>query len=110
MPDSKAMLIVATQTTPEMEDKYNQWYNDTHIPMLLNYDGLKKASRYKILGDNKDQSKYLAFYEFESEQAMFAMNSSPEFTAAMEEMQGSWPNGGIDIIWMANYGLIKAWE
>ena len=110
MPDSNVVLIVATQTNPETEDKYNQWYNDIHIPMLLKYEGLKKASRYRVMGDNKEQAKYLAFYEFKSEEAMSAMNSSPEFAAAMEEMQGSWPDGGIDIVWMANYSLIKAWE
>ena len=110
MPDSKILIIVATRCKADMEDKFNQWYNDIHVPMLMKYDGLKKANRYKLAGDDAEHDKYLAFYEFESEQARVDYESSPEFTAAMEEMEGSWPDGGIDIVWMADYSLIKAWS
>ncbi len=110
MPDSKVLQIVATSCKADMEDKFNQWYNDIHIPMLMKYDGLKKASRYQLMGESNDHSKYLAFYEYENEKAQTDFSISPEFAAAMEEMQGSWKDGGIDVKWMANYKLIKAWE
>jgi heme-degrading monooxygenase HmoA len=110
MPDSKVLQIVATECKADIEDKFNQWYNDVHIPMLMKYAGLKKASRYQLAGDSKDHAKYLAFYEYESEKAQADFNTSPEFAAAMEEMQGSWKDGVIDIKWMANYNVIKTWE
>jgi|GEM_PF-850722 len=110
MPNSKVLQIVATKCKEDMEDKYNQWYNDIHIPMMMKYDGLKKASRYQLMGESNDHSKYLAFYEYESEKAQADINGSPEFAAAIEEMQESWKDGGIDILWMVNYKLIKAWE
>ena len=102
--------IVATECKADLEDKFNQWYNDVHIPMLMKYDGLKKSSRYKLAGDDKEHAPYLAIYEYETEQAMAGFNTSPEFIAAIEEMQDSWKDGGIDIKWMANYSLIKSWE
>jgi len=35
MPNSKVLQIVATKCKADMEDRYNQWYNDIHIPMLM---------------------------------------------------------------------------
>jgi len=45
MPESIVLSIVASECSPEVEVKFNQWYNDVHVPMLMKYDGLKKASR-----------------------------------------------------------------
>ena len=110
MPESIVLSIVASECSPEVEAKFNQWYNDVHIPMLMKYNGLKKASRYQLAGDSKDHAKYLAFYEYENEKAQTDLNISPEFAAAIEEMQETWKDGGFDIKWMANYTVIKTWE
>ena len=110
MSDSIVLNIVAGDCAAEVEDKFNRWYNEVHIPMLMAYDGLKKASRYKLAGESKGQAKYLAFYEFESDKAMADFMTSPEFTPAAEEMKETWKDGGFDIKWMAQYKPIKTWE
>ena len=43
---NKHLLIVASECSPEVEDDYNAWYNDVHLPMFFAFAGLKKASRY----------------------------------------------------------------
>ena len=110
MPEGMLLNIVATECKPDIEEKFNQWYNDIHIPLLLKYEGVKKVTRYKLQGDNPDQAKYLAFYEYASPEALAGMPGSDAFKAAMEEMQESWPDGGIDIKWTAVYEPIKTWE
>ena len=110
MLDSIVLSIVASDCIPEIETKYNHWYNEVHIPMLMAYEGLKKASRYQLAGESKDQAKYLAFYEFENDNAMADFMTSPEFTAAAEEMKETWKDGGLDIKWTAQYKPIKIWD
>lgn len=110
MPDSTILSIVASDCAVEIEDKFNQWYNEVHIPMLMAYGGLKKASRYQMAGKNKSQAKYLALYEFESEKALADFMASPEFTTAAEEMKETWKDGGLEIKWTAQYKPIKTWE
>ena len=102
--------IVATECPTKNEEKFNKWYNEVHIPLLFKFKGMKKVSRYKRLGENKECPRYLAFYEFESKEALAAYPDSPELAAAMQEMQETWKGGGFDIKWRAQYEPIKTWE
>jgi len=102
--------IVATECPAEDEERFNKWYNEVHIPMLLPYKGLKRVGRYRLAGDSKEHAKYLAIYEFENKKAIESFHTSPELAAAMEEMQGSWKDDALTIRWMATYEPIKTWE
>jgi hypothetical protein len=110
VPNLAVLTIVATECPADIEDKFNEWYNEVHVPMLLKYKGLKKSCRYRLMGESQGQAKYLAFYEFENEQDQAGLEKSPEFGAAIQEMQETWKDGGIDIKWSANYSLIKSWD
>jgi len=110
MTEAMILSIVASDCSAELEDKFNRWYNEVHIPMLFPFKGLKKVARYRLVGEGKDQVKYLALYEFESEKAIADFMNSPEFNAATEEMQETWKDGGLDIKWVAQYKPIKTWE
>jgi heme-degrading monooxygenase HmoA len=110
MPNLAVLSIVVTACSADIEDKFNKWYNEVHIPMLLKYKGLKKSSRYRLMGENQGQAKYVAFYEFDNEQDKTNFQKSPEFAVAIQEMQETWKGGGIEIKWTADYILIKSWE
>ena len=45
-----------------------------------------------------------------TKEALDAFSNSPELAAAIEEMQGTWKGGEIDIKWRATYEPIKTWE
>jgi uncharacterized protein (TIGR02118 family) len=109
--DSKSTLkIVASECGIDDEDKFNKWYNEVHIPLLLKYRGITRVGRYKQLDDNKEHPKYLAFYEFESKEAMDAFEDSPEFATAMKDMDKAGKNSGFEIKWVVAYEPIKTWE
>jgi quinol monooxygenase YgiN len=110
MAKARILNIVATDCPPENDAKFNKWYNEVHIPMLFKYKGMKRVTRYQRAGDNKEQVKYLALYEFESKKALDDYRGSPEFTAAIAEMQETWKGGGFDIKWATDYEPIKTWE
>lgn len=60
------MYIVKATITHEEEENFNEWYNKTHCPQLLQFEGVLSAKRYKSLM-GEDYWQYLAVYEFESE-------------------------------------------
>lgn len=71
----KAMMMVFSKAaSPEVEEQYNQWYSEKHLPDLTRVPGLISATRYKldksvqpmpgIGGDHRD---YLAVYEIEGD-------------------------------------------
>jgi uncharacterized protein (TIGR02118 family) len=99
--------IVATSCMPGDEAKFDKWYNEVHIPMLMKYKGIKKVTRYKISEGSKVKGQYLAVYEFDSQEAMSACDASPEFKAAINEMNETWKGHMFEIPWMMNCAPIK---
>ena len=57
------LLIVKTDVTPEMEQDFNRWYDEEHLPGLLRVPGVRSARRGINLGAGQ---KYIAFYEHEN--------------------------------------------
>ena len=106
----KFVLIVANEPDPEKEEEYNKWYTEKHVPMMFEFKGMKKAGRYRCLGDNLTTSKYLAIYEFDSQEDMAAFPQSPQFKEAVEDFDEKWKDGGFRSNWGGSYELIKSWE
>ena len=57
------LLIVHTDVAPEMEEEFNRWYNEEHIPRLLRVPGVLWAKRGMNTGEGQ---KYIAVYEHAS--------------------------------------------
>ena len=111
MAKARYITVVATNCADiKDEERFNEWYNNNHVPILMKYEGNVKTTRYKVNGEAPNGGCYLAIYEFDSAEARAGQQGSPAFQEAMAEMQQSWPNGGVEIKWMGNYDPIKAWE
>ena len=60
------LFVVRATITKDKEAAFNKWYNEEHVPQVLQFNGAASARRYKkILGEDKFQ--YMAVYEFASE-------------------------------------------
>ena len=102
--------MVATECQPEVEEKFNKWYDETHIPLLFKFKGMKRVTRYKVSEKTEGFPTYLAIYEFETKQAYEDYTKSPELAAAREEMGETWKGGGWEIKWRVPYETLKSWE
>ncbi len=69
MPQKKgfALLMVYVDIDPDQDADFNAWYNDEHLPDLLNLPGFLNAARYEAATGGP---RYLACYELESAAAM----------------------------------------
>lgn len=106
MADKPMINIVATQCQPIDEEKFNKWYNEVHIPMLMKFKGLKGVSRYKSISESSQSPRYIAIYKFGSFKDFEAFNKSPELAAALKEMQESWGTR-VELMSRIQYELIK---
>jgi len=53
---------------PAREEEFNDWYNNMHLPDMLEVPGMISASRWISAEDKEDeQRKYLALYELETD-------------------------------------------
>ena len=58
----KGMLITYSETPPEVEEDFNEWYNREHIDERVWMPGFHRARRYVDANSNAD-IKYFATYE-----------------------------------------------
>ena len=102
--------IRATECAPEQEAKYVKWYEDVHVPMLLKIPEVLRVTRYRFVSGEKDHPKYLTIYEFADLAAAERYEKSAEVAASKEEIKVSWPQGGWEHKWKAQYEVTKVWE
>jgi hypothetical protein len=65
----RQILVVFTTPVQGMEDQYNDWYDNVHLPEILGRGTMISAQRYKLgeLQRNEDPPfQYMAIYELKS--------------------------------------------
>jgi quinol monooxygenase YgiN len=107
---SPVINFVGTRAKPQDEVRFNQWYDNTHIPGLLSTRRIKEAVRYKIVKESKEHAPYLTIYFFPNQKAYDEYFRSPARLQAIKEMEAEWPNNRFDIVWRAQYRLLKSWK
>lgn len=119
MKDESVMWIVGTQCKPGVdEDKFNKWYDEVHVPMLLEGNHVKKVTRnkiaekeYHVANTTHECPKYLTIYEFENLAAFEAWMSSPDREVAGEDKLTTWgEGGGYEVFWATRYDTMQTWE
>ena len=66
--------IVFIDVDPEVEDEFNVWYDEVHIPDILDCPGWLSATRFQCL---EGGPKYVAIYEIEGPEVY----ETPQFNA-----------------------------
>ena len=88
--DLEVATLVGVEITAGMEDAVNDWYNNTHIPLIMKYPGIKKSIRYKKLegGVNTDSlPTYIAVYYYPTAEDKASQNTSEEWQAVLADME-----------------------
>ncbi len=73
----KALLMVWVDVSADVDEEFNRWYNEEHIPELLAIPGVLDAARYVAVSGSP---KYLACYELENPE----VRDTPEYLAHVD--------------------------
>jgi hypothetical protein len=66
-------MIFTNCTDPAREEEFNRWYSHTHLPDLRVARGLLSARRFANANPDPGQARYLALYEFETDDVREAL-------------------------------------
>lgn len=117
MTPQTVIWTVGIQCPAEDEDKFNTWYDDIHVPMLLKGDLVKKVTRFKLADETYHVGtttqvcpNYLTIYEFESPALFDAWMNSPARAEAGEDKTNTWGDKVYEVKWASRYNLITAWS
>jgi len=65
---TKWLLVIETNCTDAArETEFNEWYDKTHIPDVLETHGFIRATRYENTEPSEGEAKFLATYEIETD-------------------------------------------
>ncbi|HEV7476915.1 MAG TPA: hypothetical protein VGO02_04160 [Burkholderiales bacterium] len=71
---NRGLLLTITEPPPAMEEEFNAWYDDEHLPERLAIPGFRSARRWTW------QKSYLATYELDSPGVL----NSPQYLSRYE--------------------------
>jgi hypothetical protein len=78
------LFVVKATIRKEREEAFNRWYNEEHVPQVLQWKGVVSARRYRaILGE--DTYQYMAVYELVNEANFRALMDSDHMKALRAE-------------------------
>lgn len=116
MSDQAVIWMVGINCAAEDQVRFNAWYDDVHVPMLLQGDFVKKVARFKLapeaypVGANTQPSPtYLTIYEFESRARFEAWMASDARQEAGVDKERTWGDRVYEVQWATRYDLINAW-
>ena len=64
------MVVQSAPASPDREDEFNDWYDNTHVPEICAVPGFVSARRYKVHGaaaGDTGAPAYLAIYEIDAD-------------------------------------------
>ncbi len=70
---------------PAKESEYNDWYNNIHLPDVLETPGYVRATRYENTDASEGQAKFHAIYEVETDDIEGFLKVSNENVAKLTE-------------------------
>ncbi len=108
--------IVGIQCRTEDEAKFNAWYDDVHVPMLLKGDCIKKVTRFKLADETYQVGtttqvcpNYLTIYEFANRDRFDSWMTGQGRAEAGDDKAKTWSENPYEVKWATRYDLINAW-
>jgi hypothetical protein len=67
-PKARYLQVVLTSPAPGREDEFNEWYDNVHVPQVLEMPGFLSGQRFCLVdSDESTGPRYLVIYEIESD-------------------------------------------
>jgi hypothetical protein len=118
MEPNGVISIVGNQCRPDQEEKLTRWYSEKHIPDLLKFKELRKATRYQLLYSGLvypgypevKYPKYITIFEYDNQQGFDAYQASPELAEAGKDVRATWEQDPFERVWRVQYKLLQTWE
>lgn len=112
MVNKPTIYLAGIQCSPGLDDKFNKWYNETHIPLLFKSEHLMSVTRYKLVPviEGQNNPMYLTTYDFKDKKGVEAWFASPLMADAVADTQKTWAGEGFNAPWQAVYEPFKTWR
>ncbi len=81
---TKPYLVVRAHLDPAVMDEFQRWYEETHLPHVMDIPGIVRAYRSDW---SRGSANWTALYEFDGEDSVQGAISSPQATLARQDWE-----------------------
>lgn len=113
------LSLVTAACRPEVEEEFNRWYDESHVPNLLKVPGYLSGRRFRLVDDPVlahlgMKPKYLALYEIDGPASVPAIADPDRMSPAARAELQNFVTTGVpmlqgDIGWNIYRPLAKHW-
>lgn len=76
-------IVESNCTDPDREADFNEWYNNIHLPDMLELPAVLRVDRYENIDPEDGEGKYIAMYEMESDDIQKTMDDTAQHVQAL---------------------------
>ncbi len=98
------LFVVKATITPDRETDFNRWYNEEHVPQVLQFKGLVCARRYRAL-EGEERFQDLAVYELADEAAYRRLMASDH----MKQLRAEYDAHFGKVSDRARFAYVQVW-
>jgi len=98
------LFVVKATIRKDREDAFNRWYNEEHVPQVLQFKGLVSARRYRAL-EGEDTYRYMAVYELQDEATYRRLMASDHMKALRADYDAKFG----DVSERARFAYTQVW-
>ena len=108
----RPLSVVSVDVDPAHEAEWNRWYDDSHVPNLLEVPGYVMAGRFRAIDhpfarEFKTGPRYLALYECESEEAISSLRLGEDMHPDARAEFQRWESYGAPICRNLGWGFYR---
>jgi len=105
------LWIVFMRFPAEMEEEFNRWYDEVHIPLVSAAGHFRSMTRYRLTDALPSElSKYVAVCEFESEEVFRDWLVSEARAEAARDTAARWEGTGMEFMPKGFYEPYKSYD
>jgi hypothetical protein len=102
------LWIVFMRFPAELEDEFNRWYDDVHVPLVAREGHFLSITRYRLTDAvPSDLSKYVAVGEFRDEEIFRQWLVSDARATAARDTAATWEGKDMEFMPKAFYEPFK---
>lgn len=109
MENAPIIRFGAIRPSPEIRERFDQWFNEFYYPELIKVRGVTVIERRRIVKENPDFPLTMSVSYFPSLQAWGDYLKDPLRTTLFNDMRATWVDRyGGEVFWDGQYRLAKS--
>jgi heme-degrading monooxygenase HmoA len=95
----KVLYMIHVKIPVKIEEQWNKWHNNEHIPMISTVPGFLQVRKFRCLSNNPQEADYFVVYELRNREAYDLYVKSEEGQRIRQHYLDAWGSRSKTVHW-----------